>query len=332
MRVLLYETAYARLRERIAALPGAIDCLVIGADRVLRREGAPLALEDARADAIWAAFEVFAAPGGQAFFSQLLAAARPAWVHSAAAGYDRPIFAEIVASGATLTTSHGQAVGMAEYVLASVLDYFQGGPARRAAQARAEWKRAPYREISQTTWLIIGFGAIGQAVAQRARAFGAHVIGVRRNQAAHADAHEIAALADIPALLPRADVVVLCAPLTAQTRGLADAAFFAAMKAGSVIVNVGRGALIDEAALIAALDAGAPAHAVLDVFEVEPLPASHRFWTHPRVTVTPHASPMSDCQQARNDALFLENLRRYVAREPLLNVAAPADVLSSSTA
>ena len=122
--------------------------------------------------------------------------------------------------------------------------------------------------------------------------------------------------------------MVLSTPLYAETRGLADAAFFGAMKPGSVFVNVGRGGLVDESALLAGLDAGAPEHAVLDVFAVEPLPVDSPFWSHPRVTLTPHTSGITGRQNARNTALFLDNLSRFVADEPLLNIANAKDVLA----
>jgi phosphoglycerate dehydrogenase-like enzyme len=130
-------------------------------------------------------------------------------------------------------------------------------------------------------------------------------------------------------LLPRADVVVMCMPLNAVTRKLAGEQFFAAMKPGAVFVNVGRGGTVDEAALLTGLDMRRPAHAILDVFAQEPLPSHHPFWLHPRVVITPHVSPLSDGQLTRNDALFLENLRRYCADAPLLNVANPNDVLNA---
>jgi phosphoglycerate dehydrogenase-like enzyme len=328
-RIVIFEQAFQRLRNQLAAYGEALEPVIVTADRRLFRGGRELALGDVQADVIWAVFEVFGGLSGRAYFAQLVAAARPRWVHSAAAGYDDPAFRRVVESGATLTTSHSMAIGMSEFVLASVLDHFQMGPVRRAAQLDHVWRRVPYRELMNTTWLILGFGSIGQCVATRARAFGARILGVRREQAPHPLADEIAPLADVPRLLPEADVVVTCIPLRAETRHLANADFFRLMKQGSVFVNVSRGGAVDERALLAALDEGKPAHAILDVFEVEPLPPDHPFWSHPHIVVTPHSSPMSDGQQARSDTLFLENLRRFMTGEGLLNVAAPADVLAA---
>jgi phosphoglycerate dehydrogenase-like enzyme len=184
------------------------------------------------------------------------------------------------------------------------------------------------REVMGTRWLVIGFGAIGAGVGRIARAFGAHVTGVRRTQRDDPDADAIASLADVPSLLPQADVVVLTCPLTAETRNLAGAEFFARMKRGSVLVNIGRGGLVDEEALLSALPREAPAHAVLDVFQTEPLPAESPFWDHPQVFVTPHNSGVTDGQAARIDAAFVENLGRYVRGEPLLHEERPEDVLA----
>ncbi len=251
------------------------------------------------------------------------------WMQSGAAGYDHPIFRQVVEKGARLATSHGQAVGMAEYVVAGVLDYFQGGPERRAAQASGAWRRLTFREVMGSRWVIFGFGAIGQAVAARAGAFGARIVGVRRDLSPHPLAETIVGPDAFAAHLPQADVLVLCAPLSPATRGVADAGVFAAMKDGSVIVNVGRGALIDEAALLAGLDQGRPGHAVLDVFATEPLPAESRFWGHPRVSLTAHASGNTPGQDRRNEALFLDNLARFLDGRALLNEADPKEVLSA---
>lgn len=325
MRLLIHEKSYRRLEAGIAQVPG-VEPLLMREDGSIALNGKPLSDDEARPDAAWANADVFFGAASRSFMVALLKSPSLAWVQSGAAGFDHPIFGQLIDKGAALTTSHGQAVGMAEYVLATVLDVFQRGPERRAAQAGRAWTRLAFREVMNSRWLIVGFGAIGQGVATRASAFGAHITGVRRDQAPHPAADRIAALDDLPALLPEADVVVLCAPLTAETRHVAGAGFFAAMKDGAVLVNVGRGPLVDEAALLAALDAGKPAHAVLDVFETEPLPEASRFWDHPRVTLTPHASGITEGQHARNDALFLENLGRYVRGEPLLHQARPEDV------
>jgi phosphoglycerate dehydrogenase-like enzyme len=248
------------------------------------------------------------------------------WMQSGAAGFDNPVFAQIVAKGTRLTTNHSQSVGMAEYVLATVLDHFQRGPERRGAQTAKEWARLPYREVMGSRWLIIGFGAIGQEVARRARAFGAHITGVRRTKVPHALADAMLAATDLLPALPDADVVVLSLPLMAETEALVNANFLAAMKPKSVLVNVGRGGLVDEAALLEGLDRGVPEHAILDVFRTEPLAAESPFWSHPRVTLTGHASAIGSGLTARTDALFVENLGRYVRGDTLLNEADPADV------
>jgi phosphoglycerate dehydrogenase-like enzyme len=215
---------------------------------------------------------------------------------------------------------------MSEYVLATVLDHFQRGADRRKAQAAREWARLPFREVAGSHWLIVGFGAIGQEVARRAKSFGAHITGVRRSKGSHALADALVAPAGLAEALARADVVVLSLPLMPATENLVDAKFLAAMKKGSLLVNVGRGGLVDEDALLAALDRGVPEHAILDVFRTEPLPADSPFWNHQRVTLTGHASAIGSGLEARTDALFVENLERYLRGAPLLNEASAEDV------
>jgi len=328
MRLLIYEPSFRRLEAEIAALGPAVEPLIMSGSGEVTLNGEAVAADAVNADAAWTNADVFFSPVARTFMVAMLKSPDLKWVQSGAAGFDNPVFQQIIQKGAKLTTSHGQAVGMADYVLWGVLDALQGGPKRRAAQAAGEWTRHPFREISGQRWVIVGFGAIGKGVADRARAFGAHITGVRRNPAADPSADRIAAQGDLPALLPQADVVVLACPLTAETRHIADAAFFGAMKPGAIFVNVGRGGLVDEPALLAALDKGVPEHAVLDVFEAEPLPAESRFWAHPRVTLTPHSSGMSAGNTTRNDALFLDNLRRFARGEPLTNQADPKDVLA----
>lgn len=328
MRLLIYEPSYRRLQAAFSAFGDALEPVLMSEDASLSFGGRPVDLEAAQIEGAWANNETFFGKAARDYSVALLKSPSLKWLQSGAAGFDHPMFGQLVRRGVRLTTSHGQAVGMADYVVWGVVDHFQKGPERRAAQAAGEWKRMMYREVDGGRWLVIGFGAIGEGVGRRARAFGAHVTGVRRNQAAHPDADAIASQADLPRLLPEADVVVLACPLTPETQGLVDAAFVGAMKPRSVLVNVGRGGLVDEPALLAGLEKGIPEHAVLDVFATEPLPAESPFWRHPRVTLTAHASGITEGQSARNDALFLENLRRYLAGQALLHEASAADVLA----
>jgi len=328
-RLLIYGPSYRRIEAEVAAAAPGVEVLIMGEDGVIRLDGVEISIDEAAPTIAWANHDVFFSPAARNFFIALLKAPSLAWVQSAAAGFDNPAFGEMVRKGAKLSISHGQAVGMGDYVMAGVLDHFQRGPERRAAQTAHVWWRQGFREVADTTWLIIGYGAIGQAAARRAQAFGARVVGVRRDASASPFADRIVDLGALPDELPHADVVVLSIPLNGQTRHLAGAAFFAAMKPGSVFVNVGRGGLVDEAALLAALDAGLPEHAVLDVFETEPLPVDSPFWDHPRVSLTGHCSGVTGGENKRNQALFLDNLARFAGGGPLLNVADPKDVFAA---
>ena len=327
MRLILHEPALRRVRPALEAFASQLQLVVVDREGAIACDGEVLDTDSAQPEAGWASNDGFRGGGaGRALFVSLLKSRRLGWVQTGAAGLDDPVWAQLADKGAVLTTGHGQAISIAEYVLANVLAHYQRIAERRSEQQARRWTRLPFREIAGKVWLVVGFGAIGQAVAERAKAFGAHIVAVRRSGAAHPAADRVASLSELAELLPHADVVVLAAPLNAATRGLADSAFFAATKPGSVLVNVGRGALVDEAALLAALAKGVPEYAVLDVFQTEPLARDSPFWDHPRVTVTAHASAFGDGQAARNDAIFLENLSRRLAGDALLYQADPRDL------
>jgi phosphoglycerate dehydrogenase-like enzyme len=327
-RLLIYAPSHAAVAEEIARRAPGLEVLVMDETGRIRLGGETLTIEEAAPDIAWADHHAFLGPASGAFVTAILQSPNLTWVQSGAAGFDHPLFARIVAKGAALSISHGQAVGMADYVLWGVLDHFLRGDRWRENQAARQWRPGGFREVSGSRWLIVGFGAIGQGVATRARAFGASVDAVRRDLTAHPLADRVCSLADLPGLLPDADVVVLCAPLNAATRRLADARFLAAMKPRSVLVNVGRGDLVDEAALLVALDLGIPEHVVLDVFQTEPLPDDSRLWSHPSVSVTPHTSGITGGQALRNQVLFLDNLGRFVAGETPINIVDAEDVLT----
>jgi phosphoglycerate dehydrogenase-like enzyme len=171
---------------------------------------------------------------------------------------------------------------------------------------------------------VIGLGAIGTAVARRARAFDATVLGVRRTPRGDEPVDELVSLDAVD----RADVIVLAAPATPTTIGMVDDTFLRRMRPGSVLVNVGRGSLVDEAALVRALDRGIPEVALLDVTATEPLPADSPLWAHPRVVLTPHSSALGSGRHARAAEVFVENLRAYLRDEPLRHVVDPEEISS----
>jgi phosphoglycerate dehydrogenase-like enzyme len=327
-RVLVSDTVFRRLQPRFGALASQLECLVMDDDGVIRLDGREMPAAEANPECGLISHDVFF--NHKHYLAALMHSTQLKWVQSAGAGVDHPMFVMLAEKGVRLTTNHSQAVGIAEYVMGGVLSHFQAREAQAAYQAARRWNKRYAREISGTRWLIIGFGAIGQAVAQRAKAFDAHVTGVRRQIEQSPFADEMATPDQLFDHLGGSDVVVLCLPHTPKTINLVDAEFLAAMKAESMLVNVGRGSLIDEDALLAALDAGKPEHALLDVFRVEPLPPKSRFWSHPRVTVTAHTSALSSGLQARTDKLFLDNLARYLARQTVLNEVPASEVLGAS--
>ena len=325
MRLLIYEPALRRVEKAIDPYRSQLQLLVVDSEGAITSGGESFDVDTDQPDAAWMSADSMGT-GQRSLMVGALKSQNLTWVHTGAAGLDHPIWAQLVDKGAVLTTGHGQALCIAEYVLAEVLATFQRISERRAEQAAHRWTRLPFREIAGTSWLVIGFGAIGQDVAARAKAFGATIVGVRRSGKPDSLAEHMGLLPEVNSLLPAADVVVLATPLNQETKGMADAAFFAAMKSGSVLVNVGRGDLVDEPALLAALAAGVPTHAILDVFHDEPLKDDSPFWEHPKVSLTPHSSAFGSGQAARNDAIFVENLHRRLAGEPMLYEADPRDL------
>jgi phosphoglycerate dehydrogenase-like enzyme len=248
-------------------------------------------------------------------------APRLRWIQSISAGveeFSRPVLTE---HGVILTSAAGvYDPGLAESVLGFLLAF----SARILEDARLEpgsWPAEKTRLLRGTTALIVGAGSIGTETGRRLRAAGAHVRGIARTpRIADGIFEAIAGVEELYAELARADHVVNVLPITASTRGLFDAAAFAAMQQHAVFVNIGRGATVDEPALITALERGVIAGAALDVFEVEPLPPDSPLWRMPNVLVSPHRA--GDHERWADDvvALFVDNLRRFVAGEQLRNV------------
>ncbi len=275
---------------------------------------------EARPEIAWGTSDLFrvGAPVA-AFFRFLVDCPSLRWFQSPAAGYDSPQFLVMVEHGVRVCNAHVNSLPIAEFVLRAVLDEFQGADLWRRQQAGFEWRIHDWREVSGTTWLVVGLGHIGREVASRAQAMGAHVIGCRRTPSPSDPVDRAVTPDHLGEVVGEADVVVLSAPASPATHHLVDAGFLASMREESVLVNVGRGSLVDETALLAALDRGRPATAVLDVFATEPLPPDHPFWVHPRVRVTPHNAAGGFGRLQRQAELFDANLGRYLAGEPLDN-------------
>ncbi|HKW10706.1 MAG TPA: D-2-hydroxyacid dehydrogenase [Gemmatimonadaceae bacterium] len=261
----------------------------------------------------------------------LLAAKRLRWVHSAAAGVGNALYPEMVAGDVVLTNSAGvHAIPIAEYIVAGVLYFFRGLDIAIDQQRRREWdkqlfvtERSPLREVGGACVLVVGTGGIGSEAARRLSALGAHCIGARRRVSLGAPDGfaRVISFESIDSEIPSADVVVLAAPLTEETRGILDARRLDLLRPSAIVVNVSRGALLDESALADRLRSGRLRGAALDVFQQEPLAAQSPLWQLRSALVTPHVSPVSPGRfWARELDLFLDNWRRFVRGEPLRNL------------
>lgn len=260
-----------------------------------------------------------------------LAAPALRWAHSAAAGVGAALFPEMVASDVLLTNSAGiHAVPIAETVLGGLLHLVRSLDVAGALQRERRWDKQPFvgetstmRELGDCRALVVGAGGIGQAIAERLACFGTRVTGIRRRpeRGAPPGFARVVGPEALDAELPSADIVVLSAPATSETRALLDARRLALLPEGAIVVNVGRGTLLDEDALVAGLRSGRLRGAVLDVFTEEPLASDSPLWQLRQVVLTPHVSAVSPRRfWDRQLSLFLENWHHHVNGEPLRNL------------
>ena len=273
-------------------------------------------------------------------FDRLLARApRLAWVHSATSGVERALTPAARERGLIVTNARGVfSRPIAEYVLMMILAVSRRLPQLLELQRERTWQPLEGAELRDVTVGIIGLGSIGRAVGALATAFGCRVVAVRRRpeqgEAAsrggddpsfgEAMLDRVGGPETLPQLLGESDFIVLAAPLTPETEDMIDAETLAMIKPGAWLINVARGRLIDERALLRALRDGPLGGAVLDTFREEPLPALSSFYELPNVIVTPHTAWSSGRVLDRSVELFCDNLRRFATGEPLLNVVDPA--------
>jgi phosphoglycerate dehydrogenase-like enzyme len=253
------------------------------------------------------------------FFKVALGAPNLAWFHSMSAGVDSPVFATFLERGVRLTTSSGaSAPPIAGTVMLYLLALSRNLPGWLRSQASHAWTPEPFRDLAGQRIVVVGYGPIGQEVVRLARAFGMDPVIVRR--AARGDepcpVHLLGELVDVVA---DADALVIALPLAPETRRLVDVTVIEALPPDAVFVNVGRGELVDQAALTAALAAGRLAGAGLDVFDPEPLPPDDALWDLPNVIISPHNSGSSDATTQRVAEIFLDNLGRFVSGRDLRN-------------
>jgi len=212
---------------------------------------------------------------------------------------------------------------MAQYALGAMLHFSLGLDRFRDAQNRREWLSAEVEPIDKKVVLIIGLGKTGEAVAARSKALGLISIGVRANPRDTANVDEVHGIGALPDLWSRADFIVICVPLLDNTRNIVSALEFAAMKKTAVVVDVSRGGVIDEEALITALDRGGLRGAALDVFTTEPLPTENPLWGYQNVIITPHCSSVYRGWELKSVEMFSQNLMRYRRGEALQNIVNP---------
>lgn len=231
------------------------------------------------------------------------------WMHLPSTGVDD--VPDWLLAVDTVTTSRGaQAREIADYVLASMLSLEKGMP-DLWVRSPEDWKAAPTGGLTGKSLGLVGFGEIGTEIALRALPFGMTVTAVRRSSSS--SGVDGVQMADLEPVLSGSDHVVLCLPLTDQTRGMIDTAALGRMRQGAHLINVSRGAIVDEEALRQALDAGRPAALTTDVWSVEPPPAGHWIYSHPRARLSPHMSFRGPSTTQRIEAILLRNVERWVS-------------------
>ncbi len=264
-------------------------------------------------------------PDTQFFYDALRQSKDLKWIQVHSAGADRQIFLDLIARGVTLTTSSGASASLvAQTALTGLLSLARRFPQLAAAQRAHIW--APFfktglpPDLEGQTALIVGWGPIGQKLGAWLTALGLKIIVVRQSADAQIDGARVISFAQFAEVLPDTDWLVLACPLTSQTTNLVSQQALALMKPSAHIVNISRGAVIDEPAMIDALKAGRLAGAYLDVFAQEPLPAESALWDMPNVIATPHTAGFSDGILQRMSQMFIENLKNWHSGRALFNV------------
>lgn len=246
----------------------------------------------------------------------------PGWIANGGAGTDH--FGKWDKARVTVTNTAGVAADMmAEYVMGGFLHFTLDVPGLQADKAARTWKPRQMIPLKGKTLLVVGLGNTGQALAARAKAFGMEVVGTRARPVPMKNVNEVHAADELQNLVPRADFIAVCTPLTPQTRSLIDKSVLSLVKEGTILADVSRGSVVVQADLVDALEAGKLGGAVLDVFETEPLPKASPIWNQKNVLISPHCSSVYEGWGEASFDMFLSNLDRWMADQPLENVVDP---------
>jgi phosphoglycerate dehydrogenase-like enzyme len=263
-------------------------------------------------------------PDGHLLRDIFVHATRLRWVHSLSAGVEKILFPELVASPAILTNARGVFKrSLAEFVIGAILYFAKDFRRVIRCQQAGIWDPFEMEEAHGKVMGIVGYGETGRACAERAHALGMRILGLRRRpELSSRDPwlQRVLGRDGLYSLLAQSDYVVLAAPATPQTRRLIGKAEFAAMKASSILINIGRGSLVDEAAMIEALEQRRMRGAALDVYETEPLPPGHPFYRLENVLLSPHCADHTPSFYELDMEFFTQNLQRFLNGEPLENV------------
>ncbi|MVW79624.1 D-2-hydroxyacid dehydrogenase [Bordetella sp. 02P26C-1] len=271
------------------------------------------------------------ASSARQFFSLLDEASGLKWLHIFSSGADRPVYSELASRGVLTTTSAGaNSKSVALMALTGILALYKKFPLYIRAKAQKEWVRPAMedfpRALEGQRIVIIGTGHVGSELARMASLFGMHTIGLNRTGNLVERFDEVHAIDQLERIAARVEWLVICCPLTPRTRGLVDAKIIAALGSHAHIVNVGRGGVLDESALLHALSEKHIAGAYLDVFHSEPLPSESPLWALDNLLITPHAAAHSGDVMERVIDIFIQNVEHWLMRKPLLNMFTPPAV------
>jgi phosphoglycerate dehydrogenase-like enzyme len=329
LRILMSQQSIERLGASVSALMGPRPYELISLEQAVaaQRTDADVAFISREVTGTSTKHEIH--PALQNVYTLLRQSPALQWVHIHSAGADRQIYLDLMTQGVQVSTSSGaNAQVVASVALAGILALARRFPLLWTEQQTRQWipmmgERMP-RDLPGQTATIVGWGPIGQKLGSLLQALGMEVVAVRQQVPSMPDAANVAMVSfgDWQQVLPQTDWLILACPLTPKTRQLVNAQALALLPPGAHLVNVARGEVVDELALVAALQSGHLGGAFLDVFAHEPLPDDSPLWTLPQVMVTPHAAGHSDGNEARVGQIFVDNLRCWTEGVPLRNTVA----------